>query len=246
MTLSCGKPKYEVSNLGRVRIAGYRDTHFKWHKPHVMYVKVEKNGYTVAHFSDGHDTTVSYPVHRLVALAFLPNPRGSKIVRHLDGNNANNRVDNLVWGGDLERNIGAAKQAKAVRQYTPSGYFVREYSSASKASKVTGISTSAISAACRRKSKFSGEHLWRFAEDDELANMPDKEQLKFCTNRRPVCQFTKDGDLIATYGSVQMAAKALEKSSSVISRCCKSKGKYTTEGFVLRYAEEVYYESTRK
>lgn len=44
---------------------------------------------------DGKD----YSVHRLVALAFVPNPNPKKynIINHIDGNPSNNRWDNLEW-----------------------------------------------------------------------------------------------------------------------------------------------------
>lgn len=37
-------------------------------------------------------------IHRLVAKTFLPNPNNYPIVRHLDGNSLNNKVENLAWG----------------------------------------------------------------------------------------------------------------------------------------------------
>jgi len=38
-----------------------------------------------------------FMVHKLVADAFVPNPDGKKLVRHIDGNKQNNNVSNLRW-----------------------------------------------------------------------------------------------------------------------------------------------------
>lgn len=36
-------------------------------------------------------------VHRLVAMAFCPNPYNKKIVHHIDGDKHNNVASNLKW-----------------------------------------------------------------------------------------------------------------------------------------------------
>ena len=40
---------------------------------------------------------VTSDIHRLVALAFVDNPHNYRYIRHTDGNNLNNRADNLEW-----------------------------------------------------------------------------------------------------------------------------------------------------
>lgn len=77
---------YEVSNLGRIR-------RVKDHRLLHPFVKKEKtNGYCyIKVFKQ------NLRVHRLVAMAFIPQPFGKMKVHHIDHNKTNNVFTNLKW-----------------------------------------------------------------------------------------------------------------------------------------------------
>lgn len=82
-------PNYEVSNHGRVRRMWKHHTNLK-------KTRLNRFGYEVVHLSkDG--TNKHFPIHRLVAMAFVDNPNNLPEVNHIDGNKENNCAGNLEW-----------------------------------------------------------------------------------------------------------------------------------------------------
>lgn len=76
---------YEVSNFGNVRN----------NRKQLSFYRIN-SGYLALKLSK--DNVRSSPlVHRLVAIAFIPNPDNLPEVNHKDGNKLNNHVDNLEW-----------------------------------------------------------------------------------------------------------------------------------------------------
>lgn len=96
---------YEVSNLGRVRsldrrlettVNGKKTTCFFHGK--VLSPGLDGQGYPFVSLNSKNKQTLRH-VHRLVALAFVENPKPDEynLVNHKDENPKNNRAENLEW-----------------------------------------------------------------------------------------------------------------------------------------------------
>lgn len=107
-----GFPFYEVSNLGRVRSIDRKVINGNGckipRKGKVLKQAGNGNGYLRATvYLDGKPKYHS--IHRMVALAFIPNPENKYAVNHKDCNKENNNVNNLEWVTKSENEIHARK-----------------------------------------------------------------------------------------------------------------------------------------
>lgn len=95
---------YAVSSQGRVRSPTRRIL-----KPFVA----DRAGHLAVHLPTGR-----VYVHRLVAAAFLGEPRDGEEVRHLDNTPANNAAKNLAWGTRSQNVL----DLRSVRTHCPQGH----------------------------------------------------------------------------------------------------------------------------
>lgn len=63
----------------------------------------KNNGYLMVDLWT-NNKSIKVPIHRLIAEAFIPNPKNKPCVDHIDGNRQNNSIDNLRWATYSENN----------------------------------------------------------------------------------------------------------------------------------------------
>lgn len=109
---------YQVSNRGvvkRIDSIGLdgRQLHEKQ-----LYGGRYSNGYQFVCLSkDG--VCKQYIIHRLVAIAFLPNPNNNPVVNHVDGDKQNNSVENLEWCTHSQNRKHAYDNGLSTQRGTP-------------------------------------------------------------------------------------------------------------------------------
>jgi len=91
-----GYPGYEASTEGQIRSIDRKDTAGRNRKGKVLKPATKADGYLMVGLrKDGQ--TIGCNVSRLVAQAFLPNPKNKPEVRHINNVRADNEVVNLQW-----------------------------------------------------------------------------------------------------------------------------------------------------
>lgn len=144
---------YQVSNLGRVKSLDHEDMRGHHVKGKVLAGRPNKGYLGVALYRDGN--AKGYPVHRLVAKAFLDNPSNLPEVNHKDEDKTNNATSNLEWCTSRHNcNYGTRNEriGKSIYVVMNSGhrYF---FSSAKKAVELLELKNGAVSRCLHGKLK---------------------------------------------------------------------------------------------
>jgi len=108
---------YQVNNIGRIRsierkvfVNGYwrNKSAYRNIPEKILGQSINNRGYARVCFTGGKKE-ITKQIHRLVALAFIPQITGKLYINHIDGNKLNNKVENLEWCTNKENRDHAVR-----------------------------------------------------------------------------------------------------------------------------------------
>lgn len=171
-------PNYQISNLGRVKrkahIAFGPKGHHRFWKEKFMAKRVGTDRYIYTDLKG-----IGYSVHRLIAIAFIPNPENKPEVNHKNGVYNDYRLDNLEWVTKAENQIHSWRElnrkatwqgkngflhpnSKVVNQYDCDGNLITVHGSIAEAARNFNCSDAAIRKAIILKSGYWRGQTWTY------------------------------------------------------------------------------------
>ena len=154
---------YEVSNLCRVRsvdryVMNSHKNGFKRAHGIIKKTDICNMGREIVQLSKA-GVNRRFPVYRLMAIAFLPNPENLPQINHKDENPLNNSLENLEWcSSKYNCNYGTRNRRISESKYKPIvivdelGNKIK-FISRNDAAKYLGVSNSSICVAIKRNRK---------------------------------------------------------------------------------------------
>ena len=124
------------------------------------FLKPIKNnrGYLQVQLTNGTQHKKTVKIHRLVALAYMPNPNNYDTVDHIDENKEHNYINNLRW---------MTREENKKRSWCKKVYCVeldKVFESAVAAARELGLDRSNISNVCNGKRNKTGGYHFQFVK----------------------------------------------------------------------------------
>lgn len=261
--------KYQVSRFGKVKSV-YSLNKNGVYKPTGTILKtfINSRGYEKVKLSwveAGISIKKTMAVHRLVAIAFIPNPQNKPQINHKDLNQLNNDFRNLEWATAKENtNHAQANGAMPIGvPYVKKGYNFDAhlkkiyhietneiFSSAEKLSTVTGIKLRSIRRQlngekyCNIPYRYVGEeHLVRFKPQAIPKEKPPKKErpprkiyIPHPLERKKMIMYDIEGNELKVFDSSTMAADFVNTKMETFRKAIKSSPRNFHKGYIFKYA----------
>lgn len=215
-------------------------------------VKNYKNKILPQHLRNGYNAVSLYNpdtkksntsnVHRLVALAFVPNPEKKKFVNHKNGIRTDNRVENLEWSTPIENTAHAfatkltKPHTKKVHQYTIENVYIKSFNSIREAELETGVGNRGISKACKNHCKTYGGFIWKHDEENEIIEDVDGKVIKDFPNYK----ITRDGKVFSKRSKKYLVPNVGQSKWATVKLCNNGK---MVDAYISKLVREYYDEN---
>lgn len=164
---------YQVSNFGNVKACAKIDGKGIVRKERLLKPFTTPGGYYRI-FLMKNEKRKGFLVHRLVAMAFIPNPDNLPFINHKDECGLNNCVDNLEWCDRLynvrygtaierkKRSMINGKHSKRVGQFDMNEILIRVWVCAAEYERETGNPRTSIYNCANGKQKTAYGYKWSY------------------------------------------------------------------------------------
>lgn len=155
--------RYLIGNTGLV---------FSKISDRLLTPKIDRYGYKTIGLSR-NGKVKWFTVHRLVAIAFVPNPNNLPTVNHKDENKLNCRSDNLEWAtvryndnyGTRNKRMANSKKKNPIAQYDIEMNLICIHLGIKDAQRNTGVNRNSIRDVCRGNRPSAGGYVWRYYKE---------------------------------------------------------------------------------
>lgn len=140
---------YAVTSCGKV---------WSYKRQKFLVPSYNSKGYLMVNlYKDGK--VKNHLIHRLVAIAYLPNTDNLPQVDHIDGNKTHNYINNLQW--ITNRDNCRKSNNKPILQLSLDGEFIREWPSATDVGRQV---RSSIKDCLKGRHKTAYGYIWKYKE----------------------------------------------------------------------------------
>lgn len=181
---------YKISTFGNVMSLNYRN--YGYSKQ--LVPKVNNSGRLWVELIK-HGEKRQFLIHRLVGMAFIPNPENLPQINHKDENPKNNCVENLEWCDQRYNNLYSMK-----RHPERSPHFFR-------------------------KTPYPTGELWHQIHKNHPGGRGKNNVCRPLKNITPVTQYTCKMERIKTWNNIYDVCKENNWRTSSIKECCEGKRK---------------------